>query len=287
MRARFFAAAFAALFMLPAFAQERRVYESDEFGPIGRGEGWARRFAHSMVDGFLGSEYYVEDTLEEETGILSVDKGDENAVKVTRKHYGPGHTPDAHIGLNVLAGPNSMNPAPGLPQRTGKGFEWSLSLGQWGYHMSRNVGVNTAVYLTRSRYWLTRDSYLDWDGHWNLSLMNGEYDGRDVRQGYLRYWSFRFPFCLEFCSSSRRGPFLAFGPELEYRFGDVSKVRLSNGEKCKVTGDLNMNALAVNALVRVGINNFGVIARYSFTELFQSSGPVECYPIMIGISRSF
>ena len=51
-------AAFAVLIALPAFAQSERFYEYDEYGKVGRSEGWARRFAHNFVDGLIGAEYY-------------------------------------------------------------------------------------------------------------------------------------------------------------------------------------------------------------------------------------
>ena len=55
---KYLAAALAALLALPAFAQTERVYEYDEYGKVGRSEGWARRFAHNFVDGLMGAEYY-------------------------------------------------------------------------------------------------------------------------------------------------------------------------------------------------------------------------------------
>lgn len=307
MKLNFSAAALAVVMAVPATAQERTVhesprnrevygrvvYESDEYGPLGRGDGWARRFAHSMVDGFLGSEYYVETDRDMPGGRNSEVRADVrdnvNGRDFSKSvfHFGPGHTPEFYIGLNVLAENGTFSQVPGLPQRVGKGYEWGFALGRWGYHMTNNVGMNTAVYLSRSRYWLSRDNYLDWDVNWNLALMNGEYEGKDVKQGYLRYWSLKIPFCLELSSSSRRGPFLAFGPELEWRFGDVSKVKLADGDKRKPTGDLNLNPLAVNLVARTGVDNFGIIVRYAVTELFQNANPVECYPFTVGISTSF
>lgn len=292
MKNRTIAVLLAAMVTIPAMAQrENRVYEYDEFGQLGRGEGWARRFAHNIVDGFLGAEYYVEQDDEDEKTLFSLDNGSAS-FEVKRKHFGPGHTPDTYIGLNMLTDYQSFDDASGLPQRGGKGFEWGFAMGQWGYYFNQFAGVNTAIYLTRSRYWLARDSYLDWrkdelDDSWKLDVINGSYNGESVKQGYLRYWSLRVPFCVEFGASHKKGPFIAFGPEIEYRFGDVSKVKLANGDKVKPTKDLNLNPLGANAILRVGINNFGILARYSFTELFNESSPVECYPLMIGISSSF
>ena len=50
---------------------------------------------------------------------------------------------------------------------------------------------------------------------------------------------------------------------------------------------ININPLGLNAVARVGINDFGIIARYSFTSLFLKDEPVQTYPFMIGISTSF
>ena len=50
---------------------------------------------------------------------------------------------------------------------------------------------------------------------------------------------------------------------------------------------INVNPLGLNAVARVGINDFGIIARYSFTSLFQKDDPVQTYPFMIGLSTTF
>lgn len=158
--------------------------------------------------------------------------------------------------------------------------------------MTRNIGVNTAVYITRSRYWIDNGQYLDYNRNLasgnNIELTKNPINGKDVKQGYLRYWSLRVPLCLEISSASSRGPFIAVGPELEFRFGDVSKVDVVDmKDRVTVTKGININPLGLNAVARIGINDFGVIARYSFTSLFLNDNPVQTYPFMIGISTSF
>ena len=87
---------------------------------------------------------------------------------------------------------------------------------------------------------------------------------------------------------SSRGPFIAVGPEIEYRFADVSKVDFENQKKGeKIIRGINVNPLGLNAVARVGINDFGIIARYSFTSLFLKDDPVQTYPFMIGLSTTF
>lgn len=295
MKRKYLFAAVAALVFLPSMAQEERHYEYDEYGKVGRNEGWARRFAHNFVDGLIGAEYYevsseqtvVVDDTEYTTEAKSKD------VKINYKHYGPGHTPDFYFGINLLCTDRPMVMTPGLEQRAGKGFEFGLAIGQWGYHMTKNVGINTAFYITRSRYWLSDSKYLVWqkpsqNASSELTVnTSGEYDSHIVDQGYVRYWSLRVPLCLEISAASHKGPFIAFGPEIEYRFGGMSKVRLANGDKIKVTKNLNMNPLGINAVARIGINDFGILARYSITSLFIKDNPVQTYPFMIGLSASF
>ena len=58
MAKKYLIAALVALVTLPAFAQNERHYEYDEYGQVGRKEGWARRFAHNFYDGLIGAEYY-------------------------------------------------------------------------------------------------------------------------------------------------------------------------------------------------------------------------------------
>ena len=293
MMKKYLIAVVLALFALPAFAQNERHYEYDEYGQVGRKEGWARRFAHNFYDGLIGAEYYE---VIEEDGTKSEKKSDDSKnkknVSKSYRYYGPGHTPDFYIGVNMLCTNQPPTITPGLPQKAGKGAEIGIALGQWGYHMTKNVGVNTAFYLTRSRYWFGENKYLNYnlnpDGTKTLGLTNDDINGKEVKQGYLRYWSLRIPFCLEISSASRRGPFIAAGPELEFRFADVSKVDFYGEKKGeKICKGVNVNPLGLNAVARMGIGDFGIIARYSVTSLFLEDSPVQTYPFMLGFSASF
>ena len=283
---KYLVAAFAALIALPAFAQSERYYEYDEYGKVGRSEGWARRFAHNFVDGLIGAEYYevVDDGNKKSEYKPNRGNGSQNVSKSYR-HYGPGHTPDFYFGINLLCTDRPPLMPDGLPQKPGKGFEFGLALGQWGYHMTKNLAVNTAFYISRSRYWLDNNQYLTYENG-SLVLGSGQYYGNEVKQAYLRYWSLRVPFCIEISSASNRGPFIAFGPEIEYRFADISRIDYYGGTTDKIK-DVDVNPLGLSAVARIGINNFGITARYSFTSLFLKDNPVQAYPFMIGLSTSF
>ena len=293
MRKNYLIAVLIALLASPTFAQTERVYEYDEYGKVGRSEGWARRFAHNFYDGLIGAEYYE---VIEEDGTKSEKKSDDSKnkknVSKSYRYYGPGHTPDFYIGVNTLCTNQPPTLTPGLPQKAGKGAEIGLALGQWGYHMTKNLGVNTAFYITRSRYWFGENKYLNYnqnpDGTKTLGLTDADINDKEVKQGYLRYWSMRVPFCLEISSASRRGPFIAAGPELEFRFFDVSKVDFYGEKKGeKICKGVNVNPLGLNAVARMGIGDFGLIARYSVTSLFLEDSPIQTYPFMLGISASF
>ena len=289
---KYMIAVVAALLAVPAFAQNERYYEYDEYGQVGRKEGWARRFAHNFYDAVVGAEYYeIVDESGNQTDKKPVSKKEQTKVTKTYRYYGPGHTPSFYFGVNMLTTDDPMVVTPGLPQKQGKGFELGFAVGQWGYHMTRNIGVNTAFYITRSRYWIDNGQYLNYTANpladKKIDLFS-TYDGRQVQQGYLRYWSLRVPICLEISSASRRGPFIAVGPEIEYRFGDVSKIDIVNeDDRVTVANGINVNPLGLNAVARIGINDFGITARYSFTSLFLDDDPVQTYPFMIGISTSF
>ena len=292
MMKKYMIAVVAALLAVPAFAQNERYYEYDEYGQVGRKEGWARRFAHNFYDALVGAEYYeIVDESGNQTDKKPVSKKEQTKVTKTYRYYGPGHTPSFYFGVNMLTTDDPMVVTPGLPQKQGKGFELGFAVGQWGYHMTKNIGVNTAFYITRSRYWIDNGQYLNYTANpladKKIDLFS-TYDGRQVQQGYLRYWSLRVPICLELSSASRRGPFIAFGPEIEYRFGDVSKIDIVNeDDRVTVANGINVNPLGLNAVARIGINDFGITARYSFTSLFLDDDPVQTYPFMIGISTSF
>lgn len=293
MNKKYLITAIVTLLTLSTFAQNERVYEYDEYGKVGRSEGWARRFAHNFYDGLVGAEYYeVIDDNGNKTEKKTEDRKEKKNVSKSYRYYGPGHTPDFYFGVNLLCTNQPPTQTPGLPQKPGKGFEFGFAVGQWGYHMTKNIGLNTAFYITRSRYWIDNGQYLNYsrnilDGS-SLVLTDLPIEGREVKQGYLRYWSLRVPLCLEISSASSRGPFIAVGPEIEYRFGDVSKVDYVGEKKGEVIAKgINVNPLGLNAVARVGINDFGIIARYSFTSLFQKDDPVQTYPFMIGLSTTF
>lgn len=293
MMKKYLIAVVAALLAVPAFAQGERHYEYDEYGQVGRKEGWARRFAHNFYDALVGAEYYeIVDEQGNQSNKKPVSKQEQrNNNTKTYRYYGPGHTPSFYFGVNLLTTDDPRVMTPGLPQKQGKGFELGFAVGQWGYHMTRNIGVNTALYITRSRYWIGDNQYLDYTRSMqsaNKVDLFDTFDSKPVKQGYLRYWSLRVPICLEISSASRRGPFIAVGPEIEYRFADVSKVDLvGEDDRVTVADGINVNPLGLNAVARIGINDFGITARYSFTSLFLDDDPVQTYPFMIGISTSF
>ena len=292
MMKKYLIAVVAALLAVPAFAQSERHYEYDEYGQVGRKEGWARRFAHNFYDALVGAEYYeIVDEEGNKSDKKPVSKKEQKNVSKSYRYYGPGHTPDFYLGINMLTTDDPRVITPELPQKVGKGFELGFAVGQWGYHMTKNIGINTALYITRSRYWIDGGQYLNYTARnldKKIDLYSGTFESNTVKQGYLRYWSLRVPLCLELSSASRRGPFIAVGPEIEYRFGDVSKVDVTeDDERMTVTKGINVNPLGLNAVARIGINDFGITARYSFTSLFLDDDPVQTYPFMIGISTSF
>ena len=189
MMKKYLIAVVAALFAIPAFSQSERHYEYDEYGKVGRSEGWARRFAHNFYDGLIGAEYYEVVDDQGNKSEKKADKTNKNSSRNSSKsyrYYGPGHTPDFYFGVNLLCTDQPPTLSPGLPQKPGKGFEIGFAVGQWGYHMTKNIGVNTALYLTRSRYWFDNNQYLGFNASQEIDIVNTTIDGREVKQGYLR-----------------------------------------------------------------------------------------------------
>lgn len=277
MTGRFIIAALAALLTVPVQAQNRQ-------------EGWARHFAHDFAEYMLGADFYEVYNEDGQIEHYSPGNFDFNSNK-TYHHFGSGHTPNMYFGINLLCDNQSLALTGAMPQKAGKGFEIGFTLGQHGYYLSKNINLNTSFYLTRSRYWIGNGQYLNYTTDASnvtaLRLTSDPINGKQVKQGYIRYWSLRVPFCLEICSASKKGPFVAVGPELEYRFADVSKVKYVGGGKDKLVKGIDVNPLALNAVARIGINDFGIMARYSFTSLFSHNSPVETYPFTIAISTSF
>ena len=129
MNRKFLVAAVIALVTLPAFAQSERYYEYDEYGKVGRSEGWARRFAHNFYDGLIGAEYYeVRESDGNVTSTRSRGVADKSDMKRSYRYYGPGHTPDFYFGVNMLCTDKPPVMPDGLPQKQGKGFEFGIAL---------------------------------------------------------------------------------------------------------------------------------------------------------------
>ena len=128
---KYLVAAFAVLIALPAFAQSERFYEYDEYGKVGRSEGWARRFAHNFVDGLIGAEYYevVDDNGKKNNNKSDNSSNKNNNVSKSYRYYGPGHTPDFYFGINLLCTDKPPVMPDGLPQKAGKGFEFGFAVG--------------------------------------------------------------------------------------------------------------------------------------------------------------
>ncbi|MBR6371206.1 MAG: hypothetical protein IKS24_09055 [Bacteroidaceae bacterium] len=202
------------------------------------------------------------------------------------------HIPYFYIGVNNLCHDRIPNPAKSLPQRGGKGLEFGFTFLEYGYQINDFLDLSTSPYLSRSRYWLANANYLalskDIMNNRRLIITNSDWDGQEVKQGYLRYWSVRIPVNIEIHSANSRGPWLVLGPELEYRFGEASIVKTEGSKKRKrVTNDLNTNPLSLNAVLKFGIDDFGIIARYSFNSLFNEDNPVDVAPFMIGLAFDF
>ena len=90
MMKKYLIAVVAALLAVPAFAQSERHYEYDEYGQVGRSEGWARRFAHNFYDGLIGAEYYeVVDEDNNKSEKKSVSKKD--CLPEREPRYGGNH----------------------------------------------------------------------------------------------------------------------------------------------------------------------------------------------------
>lgn len=128
MMKKYLIAVVVALFALPAFAQTtERVYEYDEYGKVGRSEGWARRFAHNFYDGLVGAEYYeVVDDNGNKTEKKSDDRKNKKNTGKSYRYYGPGHTPDFYFGVNQLCTDQPPHLHPDCPRNPARDLNWDL-----------------------------------------------------------------------------------------------------------------------------------------------------------------
>lgn len=197
-----------------------------------------------------------------------------------------GHLPGLFIGPNFLMQPGTLTSQTGIPMREGRGFELGFGLYHNGFAFNRgqNVGLVYGLSITRSRYKLKGNDYLDWNNG-SLTLFNAPGADKTI----MRYWTLQVPVLFEICAQTgKQDLFVNFGVQGEYRFGDMSKIKWGRHDKEKVTRDLNLNTFGASAVAQLGISdNLAIYARYSLTSLFKEDSPVEATPFTIGLSFGF
>lgn len=289
----------AVMTIVPASAQNGDV---DKPGVYNRKGQRTPGFVRSMTDYFFGREYYMEG--DPDWSYDDFDLVDLNDCEVIYPddedfelrlnsgyyyHFGAAHTPSIYVGMNVLCGPAFPQLAAGVGQSVGKNIELGFALGKWGFYFNDNFQVNAATCISYSHYCFGKGEWLGLQDDELVFNNAGQlFEGsRKVSYGYLSYWSVREPVCLEISSLSGKKPFIALGYELEVRFGGLSKVRLSDGERCKVAKNLDIVHPAGNFVLRAGFDKYGIMARYSQEVIFKSDFPVQAYPFTLAAFYSF
>jgi len=299
MKLKTIAAILAVMAIVPASAQNGNV---DKPGVYNRKGQRTPGFVRSMTDYFLGRDYYMEidpDWSSYDLDFIDFDDceiiyPDDEDFELRLKsgyycHFGAAHIPSIYVGMNVLCGPSFPQLASDIGQRVGRNLELGFALGKWGLYFNDNFQVNVETVVSRSRYCFGKGEWLGLQDDGLVFNNAGQlFEGsKNVSHGYLSYWSIRWPICLEVSSLSGKKPFVALGYEVEVRFGGQSKVKLSDGERCKAAKDLDIVHQAGNYVLRAGFDKYGIMARYSQTGIFKSDCPVQAYPFTLAAFYSF
>lgn len=171
-----------------------------------------------------------------------------------------------------------------------KSFSYSFNFAERKLNLYKNhIGITTGLGITFNNYSLKQNFILTstQDTVFAVADPTIQYTKNKLKSTY-----FRVPLLLEFCRSEfDNGLYLAAGVVGGVRIGSKTKREgkdiSGNSFKQKIKNDYNLNTFTLDALVKVGFDDFGVFAQYSLTPMFQANKTQRIYPFNFGITMDF
>lgn len=220
--------------------------------------------------------------------VIRKDKNGNSEISVLgknrkyRKNRFHGHWQGVEIGANFFMDDegNTLNNT-NWGVRIPRSLELNLNLTQASFGFTRNWGLVSGVGLTFNDYHFSEDVTID-------KLENGKVEfipltaeshpGLKKTKFSIGYVT--VPILMEVNSS--RG-YLSFGVEGGLNFTSHTKVKFSDGKQ-KDRGSFNVKPFRCSAVVRIGIGEIKLFAKYSMTSLFEDAAGQKVHPFSIGFS---
>lgn len=225
---------------------------------------------------------------------INIDPGDSTTSKKKKfKTENYPHWDGFMIGMNLLTTETQGYTFPSAKYweiDPAKSISYSFNFAEKKLNLYKNhIGITTGLGITFNNYSFKQNFVLTstQDTVFAVSDPNIQYTKNKLKSTY-----FRVPLLLEFCRSE-------FDSGLYFSAGVVGGVRLSsktkragkdisgNSFKQKIKNDYNLNTFSLDALVKIGFDDFAVFAQYSLTPMFQENKTQTIYPFNFGVSFEF
>ena len=206
-----------------------------------------------------------------------------SAFKSSRKFEE--HFPFVYWGATRLTGSPSIGITgsyAGIPQNTGKSYEWGMYLFRLfkpvTLNRQRTIAVTSSFGFAQTINRLKDDYMFVSDGNSTDCIQSKD----DYSKTWLRTWSLRLPVCVEFqipVKGRKSSFFFSVGPEVDYKLSVLSRGKL-NGKKRTIDDDLDINRFGLNLLMQIGYGHWGFISRMGLTPIFRQTLPENVYNSM-------
>jgi len=226
-------------------------------------------------------------------GTQPADTLDADTDKKDKKRSHDGHWAGVDFGVTMLMNPSFQTDFPADPQwenDPGKSFIWNLNLFDHKFSLYKHyLGITTGVGFSFTQIGLRNNYQLNdnADSIW-VSFPDSltTYSKNKLRATYVQV-----PLLLEFNSSDDDHAFyVAAGVVGGIRIGSSVKRKVNEDNfesKEKIKGTYGLNAFKLDALVRVGYENWGLFASYNVLPLFDTDKTSAAYPLSLGLSLNF
>lgn len=195
------------------------------------------------------------------------------------------HFPFIYWGATRLTGSPSIGITgsyAGIPQNTGKSYEWGMYLFRLfkpiTLNKQRTIAITSSFGFAQTINRLKDDYMFVSDGNSTDCIQSKD----DYSKTWLRTWSLRLPVCVEFqipVKGRESSFFFSVGPEVDYKLSVISRGKL-DGKKRTIDNDLDVNRFGLNLLMQIGYGNFGFISRMGLTPIFRQTLPENVYNSM-------
>lgn len=195
-----------------------------------------------------------------------------------------GHWQGAELGVNMLMDDNlNLLDNDNWDVQIPRSLELNLNLVQTEFQVSPRAGFIVGLGLTYNDYHFSNRVTLDKDDAGNLVFLHLD---RELYPGFKKskfsVGYLNIPLLFE-VQSNNRNQYLSFGLESGLKIGTHTKIKSKNGKE-KDHGDFNVNTFRFAGVVRIGIGDIKLFAKYNINSLFENKTNLAIHPFSVGFS---